>query len=123
MTEVGTSTLRVTARYAAAAGAAIGVAAAALALVYADAEGRLAVAVSAVLAFSVQVPAFALLRSMRGPAFMTAWTVGALGRVLVLVVFGVIVLQSGALPLEPALISLALYFVICTIIEPLLLER
>jgi hypothetical protein len=83
---------------------------------------RNAVVLSAIIALALQVPAFALLRGMRGAAFLNGWIIGAIGRMVVLVAYGFVILRSAALPMEPALVSLALFFVICTIIEPFFLQ-
>ena len=92
-------------------------------LVYPEPDARNAVLVSATIALLVQVAAFALLRRMRGPEFMNAWMIGMIGRIVVLAAYGLIVLRTPGLAFQPALVSLALFFVICTFIEPFLLER
>ncbi len=94
-----------------------------LSLPYNGADAQRAILVSAVIAFAVQVLAFALLKSWKGPAVMMAWGIGALARFVVVVVYALVVLKAAALPMEPALISLASFFVICTLIEPFLLGR
>jgi hypothetical protein len=109
--------------YAVISAALIAVAAWILTLVYSGADAQRAIMVSAVTALSVQVLAFALLRLWTGPAVMMAWGIGALARFLVIVVYALVVLRAAVLPLEPALVSLASFFVICTLIEPFMLER
>jgi hypothetical protein len=94
-----------------------------LSMPYSGVDARRAIITSAVIAFTVQMLAFALLRIWRGPAVMMAWGIGALARFLVIIVYALVVLKAAALPLEPALISLASFFVTCTLIEPFLLER
>ena len=94
-----------------------------LSFLYGGVEAQRAIMVSAGTAFTVQLFAFALLRSWRGPAVMLAWGIGALARFVVVAIYALLIIRTSVLPVEPALISLALFFVICTLIEPFLLEH
>jgi hypothetical protein len=74
---------------------------------------------SALLAFLVQVGAFAI--AARGD-FMTGWGIGVLVRFLALVVHALLVVQVVGLAPAAALISLATFFFVCTLAEPVLLQ-
>lgn len=91
-----------------------------------------AMLVSAGLAFAVQVGAFALLAgSKRGEGrtadthtadVLVLWGMGAVIRLLVLIVFAVVA-AAMKLPLDAALVSLATYFFLTMMAEPLLLDH
>jgi hypothetical protein len=115
--------LKTVAIFAAISAVLIGILAVVLGLLYTDAVAHEAIVISAVTAFVVQVVAFSLLRLWRGPAVIMAWGIGALVRFLVVVIYALVILRSAALPIEPALVSLALFFVVCTLIEPFLLRH
>jgi len=82
---------------------------------------------SAGLAFAVQVGAYALLapgkttEAVSGEVILR-WGMGAVVRFVVLVMFGVLV-SVMRLPLDAALVSLATYFFLTMIAEPLLLNH
>ena len=109
--------------YAAISAVLIAIVAVILSFPFSGPDAKRAILSSAITAFLVQLLAFAMLRRWRGAAVMVAWGIGALARFLVVIVYALIVLNSAPFPLEPALLSLVSFFVICTIIEPLLLER
>lgn len=109
--------------YAVAAAAVIAVSGHLLSLVYSAPEQKVALITSAVIAFVVQLITFAVLRRMRETKVMFGWGIGMVTRVVVLVVYALVVVRVAGLAMEPALIGLALFFVLCTVLEPLLLER
>lgn len=83
-----------------------------------------AVRVSAVVAFAVQVTAFALLMSLRGAmSVMAAWGLGVLLRFAALAAYAVLAVKVMALPAAPALISLVAFLFLTTLVEPVLLKR
>ncbi len=90
-------------------------------LAYDTPEAQRAVWVSAVVAFVVQLLAFAVVRATVGTNVVAGWGLGSLVRLLVLAVYALVIVRAFGLPLSPALISLATFFFISMLIEPLLL--
>lgn len=84
-----------------------------------------AIEVSAVLAFAVQSFAFAvvLLVAGTGTNVFPAWGLGMLLRLAALAVMGFWLVRALGLRAEPALLSLATFFFVTTLVEPLLLRR
>lgn len=103
-----------------------------LRMLFPGAAQQNAMLVSAGLAFAVQVGAFALLarsnrREERTADTHTAdvlilWGMGAVIRLLVLMMFAVVATVLD-LPLDAALVSLATYFFLTMMAEPLLLNH
>jgi hypothetical protein len=88
---------------------------------------RYAMLVSAGLAFAVQLGAYALVmpgRTGQGPAgeLMIRWGMGAVIRLMALVLFA-LVARVMQLPLDAALVSLAVFFFLTMMAEPLLLDN
>ena len=84
-----------------------------------------AIRVSAVIAFAVQVFAFAvvLVVARAGANVFPAWGLGILLRLAALAVMGFWCVKALGLRAEPALISLAMFFFVTTLVEPLALKR
>ena len=82
-----------------------------------------AVALSALVAAVVQVAAFTATKLMSPRNPMAAWGVGSLVRLLTLVVYSLLAVKVLALAAAPALLSLALFFFLSTLLEPLFLRR
>ncbi len=82
-----------------------------------------AIRVSAVLALVVQLFAFAMLLLVQRTKVFPAWGLGMLLRLAALAVMAFWLVHGMALRVEPALISLATFFVLTTLVEPLLLRR
>ncbi|HEX5179001.1 MAG TPA: hypothetical protein VFW04_06710 [Gemmatimonadaceae bacterium] len=84
-----------------------------------------AIEVSAVIAFAVQSFAFAvvLLVAGAGTNVFPAWGMGMLLRLAALAVMGFWLVRALGLRAEPALLSLATFFFVTTLVEPLLLKR
>jgi len=84
-----------------------------------------AIEVSAVIAFAVQSFAFAvvLLVAGAGTNVFPAWGLGMLLRLAALAVMGFWLVRALGLRAEPALLSLATFFFVTTLVEPLLLKR
>jgi hypothetical protein len=93
-----------------------------LGLLFTGAAGRHAILVSAWVAFGVQLVTFVLLRTAARSSVITAWGTGALLRFLVLGVYGLVVVRALGLDMAAALLSLAAFFFISTLVEPLLLK-
>ncbi|MGI9089467.1 MAG: hypothetical protein ACR2GG_00020 [Gemmatimonadaceae bacterium] len=71
----------------------------------------------------VQGAAFGLARTLRRGSWITAWGLGALLRLLVLVAYAFVADRVLGLPLAPALLSLAAFFFVTTLMESFLLQR
>ena len=93
-----------------------------LGLVWPDATSVHAVRVSAAVAVLVQLFAFGILRLARGSNPIAAWGLGTLLRFAVLVIYAFVIVKSLGLAATPALVSLALFFFLSTLVEPLLLN-
>jgi hypothetical protein len=93
-----------------------------MAMAYPSAAEQRAIWISAGLAFVVQLFAFAVARMMARENVIAGWGLGALLRLLVLAVYGFVFVKALALPSTPALLSLAAFFFLSTLVEPLLLN-
>ena len=83
---------------------------------------RHAVLVSAAVAFAVQVAAFAAVRAVGPERIYTAWLGGGVLRMLVLVVYGLVAVREYALAPAPALLSLATFLFVTTLVESKLIS-
>lgn len=86
-------------------------------------DGLRAVVTSAGVAFSVQLLTFGLVKFFMPTNFMAGVGIGMLIRFGVLVVHGFLGARLLGLPQTPALVSLAAFFFLTTLIEPLFLPR
>jgi hypothetical protein len=100
----------------------IAVLACVMGLLFTGEGGRHAILVSAGVAFGVQLVTFALLRTAARESVIAAWGTGAALRFLVLAVYGLVVVRALGLDMAAALLSLAAFFFISTLVEPLLLK-
>lgn len=100
----------------------IAVAAAVLVLLYTAPEARRGIAVAAALALLVQLLAFGIVKGVGSRNVIAGWGLGAILRLVVLVVFALVVVRSFALPSGPSTLSLALFFFVTTLVEPLFLK-
>lgn len=82
-----------------------------------------AIELSAVVAAAVQIAAFAPVRRLARGHMIVGWGVGALVRFVTLVVYGLLVLKVLAVAPAPALVALAAFLFLTTLIEPLFLGR
>ena len=83
-----------------------------------------AVWTSAILAIVVQVATFGIARRYAATSdVMKGWGIGALLRVTLLAIYGVVAPRLLELPLAPALVSFAVFVFASTVIEPLFLSR
>ena len=81
-----------------------------------------AVWTSAAVAFAVQVLAFAIVKLSAKTNVIAGWGIGSLVRFLVLGVYALVFVKALGLPSGAALVSLAAFFFLSTLIEPLLLK-
>ena len=96
-----------------------------LRLIFTTPAQQQAMVLSAGLAFAVQVGAFALLAPGKGGfsgEVILRWGMGAVIRLVALVMFAVLA-KVMHLPLDAALVSLATYFFLTMMAEPLLLNH
>jgi len=111
--------------FAVAAAALIGASAALLAQAFrAPRDGR-ALITSAVLAWIVQVIAFAIARrSLMKPKrpIMTAWLLGMVLRFFAVFVYALLAAYAWQLPAVPALLSFVIFLFVSTLLEPFLLH-
>ena len=92
------------------------------ALLLRDPASRHAVLVSAVVAFAVQVAAFAAVRAAGRERIYMAWLGGGVVRMLVLVVYGLVAVREYGLAPAPALLSLATFLFVTTLVETKLIS-
>lgn len=89
----------------------------------ADAAVRRALGMTALLAFVVQLVAFAIVRAWaRKQNVMAGWGIGIALRFTVLLLFGLIGVPRLGLPVGPSLLALAMFLFVTTLIEPLFLK-
>jgi hypothetical protein len=77
---------------------------------------------SVAVAVVVQAISFGLMRLMQPVNVMAGYALGMILRILSLVLFGYFGVKGFGLALEPALLSLAGFFFISTLIEPFFLK-
>jgi hypothetical protein len=94
----------------------------AITLAYGTPDASRAVWTSAAVAFGVQVLAFAIVKLSAKTNVMAGWGVGAILRFAVLAVYALVVVKALGLPSGAALLSLAAFFFLSTLLEPLLLK-
>jgi hypothetical protein len=99
-------------------GVVIGVAGVLFGLAYRSGAGRHAIVASAVLAWVTQAMAFAIAWRLRTWNVMAAWTLGMLLRLVVLMLYGLVGVRALSLVPEAALVSMAVFFFLSTLIEP-----
>lgn len=83
---------------------------------------RRSILISAVLAFVVQLAAFAAVGLASASNVMAGWGIGVLVRLVVMVAYALLVIQAIGLAPAAALLSLAAFFFLCTLVEPLVLR-
>lgn len=93
-----------------------------LGLMFASPAEHRAIWTSAAVAVAVQLVAFVALRLASRDQLFVAWGLGAVVRLLVLAAYGLVVARALGLPPGAALISLAAFFFVSTVVEPLLLK-
>ena len=100
----------------------VALAAAVLTVAFPAPAQRHAIGVSAAIAVVVQLFAFAIARLTLRTNVIAGWGLGALLRMLVLGAYALVVVGALGLDSGAALISLATFFFLTTLIEPLLLK-
>ena len=111
------------ASYAALSAGAIAALAAVLGLTaFTSPDDRRALAVAAAVAWVVQLLTFAVVRFSGKRAVMKAWAAGVVLRFATLAVFAVVVVKVLTLPPTPALLGLATFLFVSTLIETRLLQ-
>ena len=108
--------------YAAASVVLVAAAAWLLTLAFGEPAERRAILVSAAIALAIQLPAFALLRAVKPRQAMSAFAVGALLRMLALVLYALVGVRATGLPADAALVSLATFLFVSTLLEPPMLS-
>jgi hypothetical protein len=93
-----------------------------LTFAFSTAADRHAIVVSGLIAYVVQLCSFAIARTMAATNVMAGWGLGMLLRFAVLAVYALIFLKVLALPATAALVSLAAFFFVSTLIEPVMLS-
>lgn len=84
---------------------------------------RLVVAASASLAFVVQMIAFMVVRVLPPRQVMLGWGLGAVLRLMSVVIYGLFVAKVWRAPVAPALLSYAAFLFVTTVVEPVFLKR
>jgi hypothetical protein len=85
-------------------------------------ETRHSVWMSALLVVIVQALAFSLVRVMQPLNVIAGWGLGMLLRLFALVAFGLFGVKALGLSMQPALLSMAGFFFVSTLIEPVFLK-
>jgi hypothetical protein len=93
-----------------------------LGLIYAAPAERRALAVSAGVAYVVQLFAFAVARMMAASNVIAGWGLGVVLRLVTLAVYALVIVKAFGLVPGAALFSMALYLFLSTLIEPPLLK-
>lgn len=109
-------------KYAAATTGAMLVVGALLALAFRGPGEFAAICLSAAVAFAVQMLAFPLSRMAGVNNVMARMGTGALLRLFTMVIYALLTAKIGTVPLTAALFSLAAFFFLSTLIEPLLIK-
>lgn len=81
-----------------------------------------AVWTSAVIAVVVQGVGFAFARSLQPANMVVGWGAVVLLRALAFVIYALVVLKAAGLAPAPALLSLAAFFFVTSLVEPILLK-
>ena len=82
-----------------------------------------AIKLSAIVAIVVQLVAFAFTKAVAQRHLIAGWGAGSLLRFLTLVVFALLAVKVLDLPPVAALVSLATFLFLSTLVEPLFLRR
>ena len=93
-----------------------------LATFYPGAADRHAIVVSGCIALVVQLFAFAVVHLVPREHVIAGWGLGALLRFAILGLYGLVVARAVGLPTAAATVSLALFFFLSTLVEPLFIR-
>jgi hypothetical protein len=94
-----------------------------IAAIFTNPAGRQAILASAVLALTVQMVAFAVIRLLPPRQVLVGWGMGSVMRLIALVLYGVIVAKLWHAPVLAALLSFTAFLFVTTVVEPLFLKR
>jgi heme/copper-type cytochrome/quinol oxidase subunit 4 len=86
------------------------------------AADRHAIVVSAVIAYVVQLASFMIARAWAATNVVAGWGLGMLIRFVVLALYALVGVKVLHLQTTPALVSLAAFFFVSTLAEPVLLK-
>ena len=89
---------------------------------YGGAGEQRAIVISGAVAMAVQLIAFAIVRLSATKNLIAGWGLGAILRFLVFVVYALVIVKALGLPSAAALISLATFLFVSTLVEPLFLK-
>jgi hypothetical protein len=92
-----------------------------LGLAFPAAADRSAIWVSAAVAYGVQMLAFAVARLAAPKNVWAGWGVGIALRLVTLVIYAFLIVRAFELPATAALISLATFFFVSIVVEPVML--
>lgn len=81
-----------------------------------------AVWMSGGVAVAVQLATFALARATQRENVVAGWGAGMIVRIVAIAAYALLVVNRLALPAGPALISLGVFLVVTTVVEPLFLR-
>ena len=109
--------------FAAVAAALTASAAAIMTIVWTTPAEERAIWISAAIAFVVQMLAFAVIVVVRRDQVLVGWGLGALMRLITLSLYALVFVKALGLPSTAALASLATFFFLSTLVEPLLLAQ
>jgi hypothetical protein len=84
---------------------------------------RQAIEASAVIALVVQLFAFGIARMVSAPNFLAGWITGVALRFVALIAYAFVGVKLFGMPAAAALISLASFLFISTLVEPKLLTK
>jgi hypothetical protein len=93
-----------------------------LTLVFPTAGDRRTIEFSVVIAYVVQLASFTIARAFAATNVIAGWGLGMLIRFAVLVIYAFAGVKVFGLPVSAALVSLAAFFFVSTLIEPVLLK-
>jgi hypothetical protein len=105
--------------------ATMGLVALVLGLAFTGVGGRRAMAVSAGIAMSVQCVTFVMVQRatrVAGRPIISAWVAGMVLRFVVMAAYALLVVRAWQLAPTAALVSLAIFFFLSTLLEPWLLQ-
>jgi len=81
-----------------------------------------AVWASALIVVIVQAVAFSLVRMMGQPNVIAGWGLGMIVRFIALITYGLVGVKALGLSMQPALLSMAGFFFVTTLLEPVFLK-
>ncbi|HSA54512.1 MAG TPA: hypothetical protein VLE53_02360 [Gemmatimonadaceae bacterium] len=90
-------------------------------LVFREADERRALWVGAAITMVVQLATFSVARAMRHRNVIAGWGLGVALRFAALAVFALVVAPGLGLPLTAALLGMAVFLFLSTLVEPLFL--